>query len=218
MMLGAMCPAVLRRHLRRVLICTMLIAVAGIDPTQVVAAPAETPQSFVDDVASQVLKTMSQSPSEQARETSFTKLLEEDFDMPRISRFVLGRYWTSASEQERSDFRAIFEVYMARAYSRRFGEYAGETVKVTGLRSEGNDATIVSSEIIHQQGNPVKLDWRIYKSGNDYRIVDVSVEGVSMVLTHKQEFASIIERDGGGVTGLIQAIRMKLNSGSSPQQ
>jgi phospholipid transport system substrate-binding protein len=161
---------------------------------------------------------MSQSPSEQMREASFTKVLEEDFDMPRISRFVLGRYWVSASEQERTDFRAIFEVYMARAYSRRFGEYAGETVKVTGLRSESNDATIVSSEIIHQQGGPVKLDWRIYKSSNDYRIVDVSVEGVSMVLTHKQEFASIIERDGGGVAGLIQAVQMKLNSGSSPQQ
>ena len=223
MMLGAVLPAILSTRLRRFLAYMMLVAVAGFVPawntTQALAAVAANPQSFVNDVANQALKMMSQSPSEPEREARFTTLLRDDFDMPRLARFVLGRYWASASEQERKDFGAIFEVYLARAYSNRFGEYAGETVKVTGLRSESNDATIVTSEIIHQQGKPpVKLEWRIYRSGDDYRIADISVEGVSMVLMHKQEFASIIARDGGGVAGLVRAIQMKLNAGSSAQQ
>jgi phospholipid transport system substrate-binding protein len=204
-------------YLRRLLARMMLAAVAGLVPawgTQVLAAPAASPQSFVDDVATLAFKAMDQSHSDQEREKRFMSLLEQDFDVPRISRFVLGKYWASASDQERVGFRAVFETYMARAYSRRLGEYAGETVRVTGLRSEGETATIVNSEIIHQQGSPpVKLVWRIYKSGDDYRIVDISVEGVSMVLTHKEEFASIIERDGSGVAGLIRTIQMKLDGG-----
>ena len=187
------------------------------DTSSAFAAAAANPQTLVTDVANQAIKTMSQSASASEREARFAMLLKDDFDVPRIARFVLGKYWASASEQERKEFSATFEAYLARAYSNRFGEYEGETVKVTGLRSEGNDSTIVSSEIVHLQGNPVRLEWRIYKSGDDYRIVDVSVAGISMVLTHKQEFASIMEREGDGVAGLIHAIQMKLHDGSSAQ-
>jgi phospholipid transport system substrate-binding protein len=212
-----------RKHLSRFVAYAMLVAVAGMgstwDTSPALAAPAPTPQALVTNVANQAINTMRQSASASEREARFTTLLKDDFDVPRIARFVLGKYWASASEQERKEFGTIFEAYLARAYSNRFGEYEGETVSVTGLRSEGNDSTIVSSEIVHQQGRPpVKLEWRIYKSGDDYRILDVSVAGISMVLTHKQEFASIMEHDGGGVAGLIRTIQMKLHDGSSAQR
>jgi len=139
--------------------------------------------------------------------------------MPRISRFVLGRYWLSASEPEKQEFQRLFEEYVVRAYATRFSAYSGQTVKVTGSRMEGQDDAVVSSQIVQPQGGPpVKVDWAVKKSGSDYRITDVSVEGVSMVLTQKQEFAAVIERSGGGIAGLNKAIQDKLGATSMAQQ
>jgi len=192
--------------------CLLLAAPRPAEPAQ--AANAE---AFINNMASQVLKTMGQARSAQEREASFMIVLRDDFDMARISRFVLGRYWLTASEKDRADFRQILQGYLARAYANRLSEYAGETVKVVGRRAEADGATTVNSEIIHQTGAPpVKLDWRIYVTGDDYRIVDVSVEGVSMVLTHKEEFAAIIERDGQGVAGLNRSIQAKMNQPAQP--
>ena len=86
---------------------------------------------------------------------------------------------------------------------------------MTGSRPETADITVVSSEIIHPNGDPpVKVTWRVRKGASGYKIIDVGVEGVSMMLTQREEFASVIERNGGTVAGLTQAIEQKLRSGA----
>jgi phospholipid transport system substrate-binding protein len=79
---------------------------------------------------------------------------------------------------------------------------------------------VVASQIVQPDGAPpVRVDWIVRKDGGGFRIADVSVEGVSMVLTQKQEFAAVIERSGGGgVTALNKAIQDKLSSTNTAQQ
>lgn len=207
------------RGFARAAAVALAVCMAIMAPRPAIAAQAANAEAFVNSMASQVLRTMGQARSAQEREASFMIVLRDDFDMGRIARFVLGRYWLTASEKDRADFREVLQSYLARAYANRLGEYAGETVKVVGRRAEADGATTVNSEIIHQTGAPpVKLDWRIYVTGDDYRIVDVSVEGVSMVLTHKEEFAAIIERDGQGVAGLNRSIQAKMSQPAQPQR
>ena len=89
---------------------------------------------------------------------------------------------------------------------RRFAEYGGESLRVTGSRADP-DGVIVSSQIIRPQGLPIAVDWRLGLSDGHYKIIDVIVDGVSMALTQRSEFAAMIQRNGGQVAGLLAAMR-----------
>ena len=194
-----------------------LAAGIGVAP-ETQAAGSKEAESFIGNLANEALKDLSDKLPEPELETRFRALLDKNFDMPRISRFVLGRYWNGANDQEKQDFQRLFEAYVVRAYSIRFSEYSGETVKVTGSRAESADNTVVASQILQPDGAPpVRVDWIVRKDGDQFRIADVSVDGVSMVLTQKQEFAAVIERSGGGVTALNKAIAEKINTASAAQ-
>ena len=93
------------------------------------------------------------------------------------------------------------------AYATRLAEYTGEKFKVTGSRPDGEGA-IVSSHIIRPGGAaPVKVDWRLTGRNGVYKISDVSVDGISMAVTQRSEFASVIQHNGGQVQGLIAMLR-----------
>jgi len=191
------------------LVLAVTVAMPARQP--VLAATAASPEAFIDNLAAAALKTIANKTSDADREAAFKVLLDANFDVPRISRFVLGRYWNSANDADRKQFLSLFETYVVRAYSNRFSDYTGETVKVTGSHSQG-DLVIVSSQILQTGGAPpIKVDWIVHKDGNDFRISDVSVDGVSMVLTEKQQFAAVMERDGKGVSGLNEVLAAKLS-------
>jgi phospholipid transport system substrate-binding protein len=179
------------------------------------AEPAD-PAGFINELVSQALSTIdSKQASEQDRTKKFRDLLAKDFDMPRIGRFVLGRYWNAASDPEKEQFQQLFQEYVVRAYAQRFGEYNGETVKITGSRQESETSTLVQSQILRPNGAPpAKVDWRVRKGDTGFRIVDVDVEGVSMVLTQREEFGSVMQRTGG-IAGLIKTLQEKLASGDT---
>src|SRR5204863_151209 len=93
------------------------------------------------------------------------------------------------------------------AYSTRLAEYTGEKFKVTGSRPDADGAT-VSSQIIRPAGGPpVKVDWRLTGRNGVYKISDVSVDGISMAVTQRSEFASVIQHNGGQVQSLITMLR-----------
>lgn len=179
------------------------------------AAPSDA-AAFINDLLNKALKTLDNKQlSEEERAKTFRDLLDRDFDMPRISRFVLGPYWREASDQEKQQFQKLFEDYVVRSYATRFSEYSGEQVKVTGSRPESETSTLVQSQVVRQNGPPAKVDWRVRKQDNDFKIVDVDVEGVSMVLTQREEFSSVIQRSGGTVAGLNKELQQKLASGDT---
>jgi phospholipid transport system substrate-binding protein len=179
------------------------------------AAPSDA-AGFVNDLVNTALKTLDNKQlSEEDRAKTFRELLDKDFDMPRISRFVLGPYWREASDQEKQQFQKLFEDYVVRSYAQRFSEYSGEQVKVTGSRPESETSTLVQSQVVRQSGPPAKVDWRVRKDDKGFKIVDVDVEGVSMVLTQREEFSSVIQRSGGTVAGLNKELQQKLAQGDT---
>jgi phospholipid transport system substrate-binding protein len=87
-------------------------------------------------------------------------------------------------------------------------------LRVLGSRTEPGGA-IVASEIIRPQGPPIKVDWRLNTRNRVYKITDVNVDGVSMALTQRSEFAGLIQRNGGQLAGLLANMREERGSGSS---
>jgi phospholipid transport system substrate-binding protein len=146
------------------------------------------------------------------RQARFRQLFHDNFDSGGIARFVLGRYWRSASIEGQQEFLKLFEDYVAFVYTARLANFGGETFKTRGSRSDG-DGVIVSTDVISPGStSPLRIDWRLVNDNGRYKINDVIVEGVSMAVTQRSEFASIIQRNGGQLGGLIAMMREKTAS------
>lgn len=184
------------------------------------AAPASDATAFVDTLVHQALQTLSDKRlALQAREQQLAHILEDNFDLGRIARFVLGRYWNTASAQEQQRFTAVFEQWVIKSYGRQLSDYSGETIKLTGMRPDSDVSFTVTSKVILSSGAPpTRVDWRVRREAGDYKIIDVDFEGVSLALTQREEFAAAIERNGGTVVGLTHALESKLSSGGDLTQ
>src|SRR5579885_2310230 len=129
------------------------------------AAQSKEAETFIGNLANEALKDLSDKLPEPELEKRFKALLDKNFDMARISRFVLGRYWVTASDKEKQDFQNLFEAYVVRAYSIRFSEYYGETVKVPGQESDAPDRGGVVGVNEHPDNDrAVKVEWVLRKS------------------------------------------------------
>lgn len=174
-------------------------------------ANAQDARSFIGTLGQQAIQVLGPSTAPAVRVSRFRQLFHNDFDVPGIGRFVLGRYWNLATPQEQQEFLGLFQEYIVRAYSARLGEYGGEPFRVTGVRSAGGE-TIVASQIIRQSGSPIEVDWYLVGGPGAFKITDVYVGGVSMKVTQRDEFGSVIQRNGGRVGALIALLQQKLGA------
>jgi phospholipid transport system substrate-binding protein len=102
-------------------------------------------------------------------------------------------------------------------YGTRLANFNGESFKVRGSRTE-ESGVIVSSDIISPGGEaPIKIDWRLVTNNGAFKINDIIIEGVSMMVTQRSEFASVIQRHGGQVSGLLELMREKTKTASAAQ-
>jgi len=144
------------------------------------------------------------------REANFRAILVEGFHIQTISRFVLGKYWRTATAEQRSLYTAIFVDFIVRVYASRFDSYNGEKFKVVRVvQNEGED-TIVRTNILRPGGAPIDVDYRVRKYDGVYKVIDVTVEGISMLHTHRVEFASVINRKG--MDGLLSDLQARLDA------
>lgn len=178
------------------------------------AAPvgaADRATNLISDLGRRTIEILTQKElPESVREQRFRRLFEEGFDINIVSRFALGRYWNTSSEQQRKEFQKLFESYVVKAYTVRFSEYTDQQFKVTGSRTQSDDEFLVTSEIIRPEGGPpIKIDWRVVNGSAGPKITDVIVEGVSMAITQREQFASVIQRNGGEVDALLKLLREK---------
>ena len=173
------------------------------------AAPSD-PAAFVQNLGDQSIKILQSSTDLTARKAGFSKLFTEGFDVPKIGRFVLGRYWNQATPEQQKDYIAVFGQYVVALYAGQFSGYSGEKFKVTGSRPLDGGRATVSSQIIRPNGGPpIGIDWTLEQEEGGYKIIDVSAENISLTLTKRQEFASVIEQ-GGGVPALINLLKQKV--------
>ncbi len=171
-------------------------------------ATAQDPSDFVNSLGEQAIQVLAPDVSAAQRLSRFRALLSSQFDVSGIGRFVLGRYWRTATPQEQQEFLALFQEYVARAYSARLGGFGGEPFRVTGAHPGGAE-TVVNSEIVLASG-PIGIDWYLANEGGRYKITDVYIAGISMKVTQRDEFAAVIQRSGGRVDGLLSQLRQKL--------
>ena len=192
--------------------CTALLLTAAIAVEQPAVATGDSSPAafaFIQELGNDAIKELTDPAIPQPeREARFRRLLVDRFDMAAISKFVLGRYWRSTNEAQRVEFQQLFVDFMVGSYSVRFSEYLGGGVKVTGSSAEDGGTILVHSTVDMPSSEDIRVDWRLRRADDTFAVVDIIVEGASMEVTQRSQFASMIQ-DGGGVDGLIEALRTK---------
>lgn len=132
------------------------------------------------------------------------------FDIPHMTRLAVGTEWARLSETERQQVAQAFQRYIAAIYADRFDSYSGERLQVTGERRSAN-GTIVTTQIIKSNGEPVNISYLMRNNGGVWQIADVYLDGtISELATRRSEFASILR--SSGINGLIQTLNAKANT------
>jgi phospholipid transport system substrate-binding protein len=175
-------------------------------------AGADTPATqFVQKLGDRALTSLTAKDLPQAERAKRVRdLLRSNFDIKTIARFALGTSWKTATEAQRSEYLDLFEKMIVSTYTERFQDYSGQSFKVTKSSPTGKD-WVVSSQIIQKDGPPVAVGWQVRDKGEGMRIVDVTVEGISMSVTQRNDFAAVIQSGGGKVDALIASLRKRAN-------
>ena len=199
------------RALRAVCATALLLvaAVAVVAPAGATGDASSGAFTFMQGLGNDAIKELTdRAIPRPEREARFRRLLNNHFDMAAISKFVLGRYYRSISDQQRADFQRLFVDFMVGSYSVSFSEYMGKGLTVTGAAAADGDTILVHSKIDMPSSADAHVDWRLRLAEGRFAIVDIIVEGVSMEVTQRSQFASMIQ-DRGGVDGLIAALRSR---------
>lgn len=176
------------------------------------ATSATTAQDFIEGLAEEAVSALTaEGVTRDVRISRFSELLNTNFDVKTIGKWVLGRYWRTASDEEKEAYLKLFEEYVVITYVERFDQYSGEKLKVIKAVSEpGQDSLVMTAINRPSGGDPIRVDWRVRSKADVYKIIDVYVEGISMSQTQRKEFTSVIRSQGGTVAGLLTVLRTQI--------
>jgi phospholipid transport system substrate-binding protein len=185
------------------------------------AAAQPSAEEVVQGLAADIWTTLhSNGVDENARVDRLMAMLEARTDVDLISRLALGRYWNQLPEAQQRDYQQLFRDVVIRSLARRLNGYApdakdpiDERFRIVGSAPAGQKDILVRSKVFPRDGQPLALDWRLRESGAGPVIIDVIVEGASMLVSQRSEFAAVIERHD--LDGLLDELRARAASDSS---
>jgi phospholipid transport system substrate-binding protein len=179
--------------------------------TPVDAAPsAESARALIEEIGAEVLTILSdQSRGDRQKFDALVVLLEEPIDLDLVARLILGRYWRTADDAQRQQYLQLFREYALANLASKLHLYQGQSFEVTGAKVVSDKDALVTSRILSDGEPPLQVDWRLrQRSDGGLVTIDLIVEGVSLIVTLRSEFASVIERQG--FDGLLAELRTRI--------
>ena len=196
---------------RPIAVFALALALVGPNPLRADDSPgsrlADTAGApgFVERLGQQASVIAAAEPRDpQGRHERLKALVREGFDLPLIGRFVLGRFWRQADGEQRAQFQDLFAEHLVNSYARQLDRYRAETLAVVDCRPVGTKDMLVETRVESTEG-PLVTGWRVRAGGDRHRIVDVTVNGISLALTERQEFVTAARKLG--LEGLLEAMR-----------
>jgi phospholipid transport system substrate-binding protein len=180
--------------------------------TQAHAIDAAKAENFIKNVTQQGIEELVNSNVSAAEKNArFTKLFNQDLDLDFIGKFVLGRYWRTATPQQRKNFIDVYRKLNIQTWSARFDEFKGKHFEFLGTEtSKSADQIFVNTQVPMEEGAPAQVKWRVKETNGQMRIVDIIIENVSLAQTSRSEYTSYIQKSPNGIDGLIVDLRSKL--------
>ena len=194
--------------MQRPIINPVAVCVYGLLLALLLAAPVWllaselSPQQLVRDTSTRMLAALHEEQGSIDKDMAHLYQLVEqivlpNFDFRRMSQWVLGRNWRTASAQQRERFVEQFRLLLVRTYSTALLEYADEEIVYLPAAGEREDATVMVRTEINQPGvGVIPIVYSMYPSGNGWKVYDIAINGVSLVTNYRSTYGSIIRKDG----------------------
>lgn len=160
-------------------------------------------KSYIDSVAKQVLDILKTDAGQSAKQQQLVKVFGSTVDIDFVGKFVLGRHWKAATPEQQKAYLVAYEPFILNNYARKLTRYSGQQYKLKEARESGGNY-IVTMEIMDGDKPPVFVDYWLRGNGSGYRLVDIAVEGVSLLATQRSEFNAIVQ--GKGMDHLVKAL------------
>lgn len=198
-----------------VVVCTVWLqpAAAAVDASQA--------SGFLADLQERAASRLGDpSVSTEEKEQHFRQLFNENFDVPAIGRFVIGRYWRGASPADQEAFLEVFEDAMVQRFLPLLAENSSERFKIGSVTQDsGNEnMALIDSRIDRNGAEPYRVAWRVRESDGTFKILDIVAEGVSMAITLRSEYGTVLKNNGGQLPPLTEALRDKVARGAFAPQ
>jgi phospholipid transport system substrate-binding protein len=171
--------------------------------------PDELVKKVTDDVLAAVKsdKELAAGDKQKALKLAEEKVLPH-IDFLEATRLAVGRSWREANDEQKQKLTSEFRRMLVRTYSSAISAYQGQTMKTLPVRMKADETDVtVHNQYIRPGGNPVQLDYQMHKTPDGWKIYDIIVEGVSLVLTYRSEFDAVVKQQG--VDGLIKRLAEK---------
>ena len=186
---------------------SLLLAVTLTVSQAAVAANPAGAKSFVDTLATQVLALVKdEGVSASDKKTKIESIFSDKVDIDFVAKFVLGKHWRAATPEQQTSYVGAYKPFILKNYAAKLTKYSGQTYTLKNARADG-DASVVTMEINDPNGQKVNVDYKI-KGDSNFKIIDIAVEGVSLLTTQRSEFNGIVERKG--LDGLIDALKKQV--------
>ncbi len=164
-------------------------------------------QQLVENLYSDLVATSMRELSIDEQKIELKKLFQKYVDIPIIARAVLGKSWRQANSDQRKRFINVFKTYVSNKYGRQFSEFKGTTFEIVKSRDTLTKAGVLVSTIVVVPGNPsMRVVWQVSDGSGSLKLIDLRVEGISMLSTERQEFRSKLKKFEGSMDELIQDI------------
>lgn len=198
-------------RLRRLAFSTFVMLVAVLASRAPALADCAGAREFVRVAGERAVAVLNApGASEAQRVDGMSKLLFEVADLPVIARLVLGRNWNAASEAQRTAYQDAFRTYALDSLAARFSKLDGG-VKFNLLDRciavDARDSLLATDVVMPSRPDPTRIEWRVRETDGQYRLIDVTIEGVSLVVTNRSDFDAVVHRQG--LDALIAQIRGK---------
>ena len=172
-------------------------------------------EAFIDQLANDALNILNDMAlTRDERDQAFRDLLKRGFALNYVSRLVLGRHRRTASRKQLAEYERVFPEYILKIYSGRLSRYGDEEFVVDGTVPAGKRDIYVRSKIIRPDGPPLAADWRVRMIDEEFKVIDLKIEGISMVITQRDEFLAKIA--SSGLDSLITDLKRRSDMESEP--
>lgn len=177
------------------------------------AQPAEDPQTIIAEVSNKIQARLQDRNSTRdfKQVTDYvSSVIEPHTDFDLISVLVLGKYWKTATSDERNNFKQAFKTLLIRVYSRGFVEFNNWTIRFLPFHQDDDvRKAYVKTQVIQVERKPVAVDYRMVSEQGVWKVYDILIDGVSLVTTYRSSFQNDIENAGGSLDKVIDKLNAR---------
>jgi len=186
----------------------LMLCAVGVPTGAASAAEPSSASAMIQATVDEVLVILKDPKLDAAaRRSRIEQLAGSHFHFETVSKYVVTRYWKSFSDTEKAEFIEVFKTFLSRTYGDRIERYQDEKVKIVGERPEGRSDVVVMTRIVGGTYDDAEVNYRLREIDGAWRVIDVKIEGISLVMNYRDQFKSFLSR--GGAAALLEALRKK---------